>query len=624
MADRFAVQDMSEALRERTHPTVPVWNRIEGRPRTVDLQRALRTEVRDALWMLTRQWQVGEFVGEDAGSPVFAKLHVATTRLTRFQAGSASARDFDVALPLETQIERQPLQLSVGRDKIGLDLRLAFGRRWLRQIAPIGGYAQLFITKYRIETPDPGRREDAAICAHPEVWQSFAAAAGRAMDGVALYDYLSADPTRHAYDGVAVLETDKSAIDEEADKFLRWIRRTFSLPEAAENPAWHPQRLEYRFSCSAQFGTEERIFAADEYYSGTADWASVDRSATTASLGEPADKGPSSAVTRTTLPVPLAYPGMPHPRWWTMEDSRTNFGEIRPDTTDLAKLLLIEFGLIYSNDWFIVPITLPASSINDVRGLVVTTVFGERFWIEPAGSKATESWQRWSIFTHDLRDGDGSAPETSLLFLPTARKAHEGTPHEEVLFIRDEMANMVWAVEKTIPAPDGEGRSGPTAGRETRAYHERLVAQAPAPTPAPLLENDAKIRYDLMGTVPEHWIPFIPAYAPGSQRLVELQRASVPRLIQGDPVNPPALVRPRTTLLRFGLDSQQPQSYLVPEEEVPRSGIRVTKAFRRTRWTDGKAVVWLSVRKQTGRGEGSSGLSFDRLLDNATNSGGVV
>ena len=56
---------------------------------------------------------------------------------------------------------------------------------------------------------------------------------------------------------------------------------------------------------------------------------------------------------------PLTFPGMPHPRWWTIEDSQTNFGAIRPDTTDLAKLLLIEFGLVYSNDWFTVPFTLP-------------------------------------------------------------------------------------------------------------------------------------------------------------------------------------------------------------------------------------------------------------------------
>ena len=55
------------ALRERRFPTVTVWNRLEGRPRTRDFDRALRAEVRDALWMLTRQWQLGEFRGDDAG-----------------------------------------------------------------------------------------------------------------------------------------------------------------------------------------------------------------------------------------------------------------------------------------------------------------------------------------------------------------------------------------------------------------------------------------------------------------------------------------------------------------------------------------------------------------------------
>ena len=37
-------------------PIIKGWNRLEGRPRTVDYSRALRAEVRDALWFLTRQW----------------------------------------------------------------------------------------------------------------------------------------------------------------------------------------------------------------------------------------------------------------------------------------------------------------------------------------------------------------------------------------------------------------------------------------------------------------------------------------------------------------------------------------------------------------------------------------
>ena len=42
------------------------FNRLETRPRTTDFTRSLRAEVRDPLWMLTRQWQFGEFNGEDA------------------------------------------------------------------------------------------------------------------------------------------------------------------------------------------------------------------------------------------------------------------------------------------------------------------------------------------------------------------------------------------------------------------------------------------------------------------------------------------------------------------------------------------------------------------------------
>ncbi len=193
-------------------------------------------------------------------------------------------------------------------------------------------------------------------------------------------------------------------------------------------------------------------------------------------------------------------------------------------------------------------------------------------------------------------------------------KVLESAPLEEVLLIRDEMANMVWGVEKTIPAPDGRGRSGITAGRETRAYHERLVASGGQAALPPALPNDAKIRYDLMTAVPEHWIPFIATRVPGTQRAIQLQRASLPRIIERDPLAP-ALVKPRTTLLRSGLDAGELASYFIPEEEVPRSGARVTQTFQRARWLDGRVFVWLGARKQAGRGEGSSGLAYDRIVE---------
>jgi len=49
------------------------------------------------------------------------------------------------------------------------------------------------------------------------------------------------------------------------------------------------------------------------------------------------------------------------------------------------------------------------------------------------------------------------------------------------------------------------------------------------------------------------------------------------------------------------------------EEEVPRAGARVRRAYRLARWTDGSTHLWLGRLKATGRGEGSSGLRFDTM-----------
>jgi hypothetical protein len=94
--------------------------------------------------------------------------------------------------------------------------------------------------------------------------------------------------------------------------------------------------------------------------------------------------GLPASTAATTIPVPVSFVGMPNTRWWAFEDAKTNCGEIDADTTDLATLLFLEFALVYANDWFVIPYTLPAGTIATVRGLEVTNTFGERFWIEGA------------------------------------------------------------------------------------------------------------------------------------------------------------------------------------------------------------------------------------------------
>ena len=179
MAGRFDIPDLVTALGKRTHPSVTTYNRLEGRPRTEDFTRALRAEVRDALWMLTRQWQLGEFDGQDAGSPVLARLQAEISPLVACRTSRAEPAPLDTAeLPLEARVERRPPPDT-------LQHRLLTGRRWLRMIRSIGDYEAAFESRFAFADLQPGTT-DAAICAHPSAWQFASALAGHAVDGLAL------------------------------------------------------------------------------------------------------------------------------------------------------------------------------------------------------------------------------------------------------------------------------------------------------------------------------------------------------------------------------------------------------------------------------------------------------
>jgi hypothetical protein len=434
------------------------------------------------------------------------------------------------------------------------------------------------------------------------------------MDGGELYLHLKAAPPNRAYDGITVADADKPALDTAAEKFVAAFDRLFYQGAGAATDAWLPQRLEYAFSASAPERDGEKVYVAEEYYHGHLDWYSVDV-APGAELDDvegEAAAGLPAARTLAMIPTPVQFEGMPNTRWWSFEDGRTNFGDVDAATTDLAKLLFVEFGLVYANDWFIVPCTAPAGSVLTVRGLAVTNVFGERLWIEPAGSGVDDDWQRWSMFTVSVAgESDTQLADTSLLVPPTVPRMLESDPTEEIYLVRDELANMVWGIETTVPLASGGTKPGGEAAAETLAYFrtelERRLGAPPEP-PA----SAAPVRYRVMTSVPEHWIPFIPVHIEGSDRDIELQRAALPRTRTGDP-DPPVKVRPRTVLMREGLDRMPPEAYRLHEQEASRAGVRITQSFERARWRDGRVILWLGVRKQTGRGPASSGLAFDQL-----------
>lgn len=605
--------DIVTLMTRRAWPSITRWQRVEGIPRAHELDRALRAEVRDPLWMLTRQWQLGELEGDDAGSPIFAKLHLETTRLTSYHPREAAAQPFDDGTPLEARVERRPIPFVAAGQAIALDLRLLMGRHWTKLLAKKGrpGLVPDFRDAFPIALPAPGTEAGAPVCAHREAWQHQAAFGQRAMDGYEWYRWAVARPAPRDFSQLPAPLTlsgaDAALIDTLADGFIAWFARLIDQPPTPEDSAWDPTRLEYRFGCAAPAASGGTQLAAPEYASGDLDWYALDVAAP--SEAPPPHPEVRAGSTTSFLPVAVEFGGMPNTRWWAFEDRRVNFGGIQPDTTDLAKLLVMEFGLVYANDWCLVPVPLQTGMLAKVRGLAVTNVFGERLWIEAAGAAPEHGWQRWRMFALSPLDPTTTLPDPGLLMLPTVPKVQAGPPLEEVNLVRDELANMVWGIERTVPLPFGEGRSGDGAANDTANYFRNLLGPQ---TPPVLLANEARARYQVMTSVPENWIPFLPVHVPGDARQIQLQRASMPRVRENDP-DRPQKIKPRTSLLREGLDVDHPRAYFVHEEEIPRAGARVSQCYQRTRWTDGRVVLWLGAAKKLGRGEGSSGLEFDRL-----------
>ena len=98
--------------------------------------------------------------------------------------------------------------------------------------------------------------------------------------------------------------------------------------------------------------------------------------------------------------------------------------------------------------------------------------------------------------------------------------------------------------------------------------------------------------------------------SPGTNPVIQLQRRA---LLRTEMNGERRAIQPKGLLLRTdprqAPDAEPPLR--IEEEEVPREGAVVTRAFQFARWFDGRSLLWLGRRKRAGRGEGASGLRFD-------------
>jgi hypothetical protein len=549
-------------------PSATIWNRIEPRARSGGLAGGLVARVHDPLWLLARQWQFGEFAGRDAGSPLVAQVQWTTAAFDRFASGTASPQPLNANTPLETLIEREPVRPQASGDLLqAVESGLQFLR--LLDAANLGHLRSAYMQQYPLAAPANADSDALGIAA---------VVAGRSVNGIQLHADLAAASSGSLPPRPALAAADAIAVKPVADVWTTWYDSLFDEPSAPSS--WTPARMEYSFSLGA--AADANGLVAQEYDGGSIDWFTFDRGASPLAGGT----GQPATSSRTVTVAPVAFRGMPSRRFWQIEDAAVNIGALDAAASDIGRLLLREFALIYGNDWFQIPLALPVGCQAVINSLSVTDTFGLATPIPHYATVDIGSSGNWRIFSLDAAGPTPSAATgavTANLLVLTAGGVNilDSDPIEDVLLLRDEPADIAWGVERTVAGPSGFALDRALAWR---------TAQPPATPP-----SGATVPvYRLGSTIPDYWIPFLPVSVDAGP--LQFRRGRLPTASTG----------PEGKLLAY-------PSQTIFFEEVPREGVHLERRYRFARGLDGSTYVWIGRLRSTGSGEGRSGLRFDFL-----------
>ena len=216
------------------------------------------------------------------------------------------------------------------------------------------------------------------------------------------------------------------------------------------------------------------------------------------------------------------------------------------------------------------PLTLPVGSITAVDSLVVTDSFGVRTLLRRSATSGTvaRNFSMWQPADAAPPGQRARCPDVSsnLFFLPPAiGQVMDSAALEDVLFMRDEMANLAWAIERSIENPIEQARI-----YRDPAPAPSAPAAAPAPTPRALpavVDRAGELDSAAAGAAAirrrQHHLASEARRGAADRRLRRR-----PTSAQGQALN----AGRRPAALRL---------------EVPREGVHVTRARRTSRWIDG-------------------------------------
>lgn len=531
--------------------SITTWNRIEPDIEYDDplrgVDEGLAARLADPLWLLARQWQLGELRGEDAGSPVIARAAISSYVIDELVVGGHSY-PLPPGVPLEAVVEPEPAMVDVR-------LRSRGGELFSTLLADHGlahlGAAALQAFGWADAPGDAGANLLAGL------------AARRWPDGRAVAASVAA--ARVAIDLRATAQ-DASALGAVIHAWDAWWGARAGSDTV---DTWIPDRLEHTFAVGVRTPWGRAVLDAAGYPGGRIDWDDFVVSAMS--------PGPAPSTEHRqidALPTLLDVPGMPVARFWELEDPRFDPGRVSLGPGDLGTALLVETALTYASDWFLVPTSLAVGALHHVDELITIDTFGLVTPILPVEDVRPDP--RWALW----RLANPGNPHVPVLFVPAATPSTiQGEVVEEVALVRDELANVVWAIERVVPDDLDRGQ------RVTRP-----TAVATQPT------SLADLVYRPLPPFPGDRVPLVRIEAPAGALL---RRAEV---IDSTMSVPPTTGRLVTA------------DFAVRDDEVGREGLILTRRWQLATDAVGRRWLWRARAKQPGSYQAGIRLAFDEVV----------
>ena len=497
------------------------------------MNESLAARIHDPLWFLSRQWQLGEFQGDDAGSPARLDVLGTTAPIGAYALGGGRWQRYDASeAPLEPLVEATGDGPDVRlRVEAGAHFVRLLGRRNLEQVSRARSSPRADSPRRRASRRRRPAR-DAGV-------EPFPTPTDLAPELAALVEGRAGR--------VAIDAADRRRSPRSPGNGSIGTTRERGAALAGIGDAWDPHRFEHvvRVASSAAGGV---VLRAGDYAGDTLGWSEfdVDPASPMPSFRLP----PPKPVTLATTPTPVRFGGMPSPRYWEFEDARFNFGNVDAAGHDLGRLLLLQFAALFGNDWFLVPMTLDAGTLTLLDHVSSPT--------SSAGTSRSAARAARSGTSSRTRRRAPPKPRAGRPLNRTPLPARCSCRRRSVPTLESELAGA------RAPAPrrDGEPRVGRRAvlriAARRRVDRHADLARRPDDR-QPRADPSGLPQYIVASEVPGYWIPLAPQQLADrrSIRLVVTPLA-VP---SGDTFK---AAKPEGRLLEERL--------WIYEEEVPRAG----------------------------------------------------